>query len=98
MGRRHHDEEAVRSFLHVDRRHDVGMANLRREAGFVEEHGDELRLGRDVRMHHLDGDEPLEAADAHGTREVDGGHPTRRDRAEELVAAAEKHKLQVTRD
>jgi len=62
----------------------VGVVNARREPRLLEEHLDELGLARQVRMQALDGDEPLEAANAGETRQVHRGHPARRELGDQL--------------
>ena len=62
------------------------MMNARRNAGLIEEHLDELFLGREVWVQPLHRDEALEAADPGQAREVHRRHATRRDLAHELIA------------
>ena len=84
----HDQEEALFVLLDVEGGDDVGVPDARREAGLVEEHVDEIGLGRQVRVHGLDGDQPLEAARAERAAEAHLGHPARGDDADDLVAAA----------
>jgi len=52
-----HDDEQLGAFERdVERRHDVGVANARREAGLVEQHRCESRVLRELRVQPLDGD------------------------------------------
>ena len=60
------------------------MVDARREAGLLQEHLDELRLAREVRVKPLDGDEALESADAGEAREEHGRHPAGRELRHEL--------------
>jgi hypothetical protein len=60
--------------------------NLGREPGLVQEHGDERRILQQVRVQHLDGDRPREAALAEHATEVDARHAAARDLAEQEVA------------
>lgn len=66
LGQRHsvqivHDEKQLAVLRnHVERRHDVRVADARREPRFVDEHRDELRLFGEVRVHAFDGDDSLE--------------------------------------
>src|SRR4051794_15661062 len=73
-----HDEEelAVRRD-DVQGLDDVGVLDPGDEAGLVEEHRDEARVARMVRMEALDGDSPYEAAGAHHAPVVDGRHSSR---------------------
>lgn len=84
----HHQEEAELVLEDVDRPDHVGVAHARREPRFVEEHPHELRIGCQVRVHHLDGDDALEAAHAEDAPEVHGGHAARGDLSQRLVATA----------
>ena len=81
----HHQEQLVLVADDVDRRHDVGVADARGEAGLVDQHGDELRIARQVRVQPLDGDDTGEAALASQPPEPDGGHAARRELTEKLV-------------
>jgi hypothetical protein len=84
----HDQEEPLFVLLDVEGGDHVGVTDARREAGLVEEHVDEVGLGGEVRVHRLDGDEPLEAARAESAAETHLGHPARGDDADDLVAAA----------
>jgi len=55
------------------------VMNARRNARFIQEHFDELFLGREVRVQSLDCDEALEATHASQAREVHRRHATGRD-------------------
>jgi len=57
-----HDQEELAVLLgDVERRDDVGVADVRRHPRLVEEHGDELGIFGEVRVHGLDRHLPLEA-------------------------------------
>jgi len=75
----HDEKQPLRTALDRERGDDVRVTNARGEPRLVEEHRDEVLLARDVRVHELQGDEPLEAALADDAREVHGGHPALRD-------------------
>ena len=61
------------------------MVQARGDAGFIEEHLDELPLALQVRMEPFDGDEPFEATSTRQAPEVHRGHPARGDLREDLV-------------
>ena len=94
-----HDEvEAVVALADVHDRNGVRMVDARGDAGLVEEHVDELALFGEVRVHHLDGVEPLEPAGAGEPREPDAPHAAAREQRDELVAvehAAGGHRVDV---
>ncbi len=82
-----HDEVegAVLGAPELEGVHHVRARDVRREAGLVEEHRDELRVVGQVRQHPLDRDQLLEAALAKHARRMDLGHAARRDTEQELV-------------
>ena len=82
----HHQEDALIVLLHIERGHHVGVVHPRGEAGLIEEHGDEIRLLGQVRVHRFDRDLTLESAGSDGAAEVDPRHPAGGDRTEDLVA------------
>jgi hypothetical protein len=81
----HHDEQLALARHHVQRGHHVGVPDARREPRLVQEHGHELRVGSELRVHALDGDAPGEAGRPHQLAFVDGGHAPRGDGMQELV-------------
>ncbi len=68
--------------LHADH---AGVLDAGGEARLIQEHPDELRLTRQVRVHHLDRDELREARRATSAPEIERCHTPRRDVAEDLV-------------
>ena len=68
---------------------DVGVADARGQARFVEEHGDELGIERELRVQALDGDRPREPTFSHEPRQVHGRHAAGRDPVEDGVATHE---------
>ena len=83
----HDEEELAVGRDHIERRRDVGVANARRDARFVQEHRDELVLAREVRVEALDRHEAREAPGAERAPEVHRRHATRRDLVVDRVAA-----------
>src|SRR6185312_14107449 len=75
---------------------DVRVVQRRREARFVEEHVDELRVRRELREDALDHGELLEPLDADGAREIELRHPPDRDLANQVVLAQLVAWAQVT--
>ena len=73
----------------VEDGNDVGMAHSRRHPRFVEQHGAERRVLREVRVKPLDRDRACETCRAKHPPHVDRGHPAGRDLVEERVAAEE---------
>jgi hypothetical protein len=61
----HHDEEFRRVDHYVERGNDVGVPNARGQARLVQEHLDELRIARVLRVQLLDGNGPRKALGAH---------------------------------
>ena len=74
----HDDPEPLRAPHGVERGHDVGVLDARRQLGLVEEHGQVLAIG-DVRALALDGDDPGEALHAAEPAEVHRAHAPARD-------------------
>jgi hypothetical protein len=56
--------------------------NLGRQACFLEQHANELRIRHQMWVHHLDGEQSLESACATEAREQYGAHPAARDLGE----------------
>lgn len=83
----HHQEQTVGAAVDVDGADHVRVADASRQAGLVQEHGDEFLIVRDVRMHQLDRDQTLEAAFATDPAQIDRRHAPFRNRAQQLVAA-----------
>src|SRR5690606_25179882 len=81
----HHQVDPRVVSSHIERRHDVRMANARREAGLVEEI---LVTGRDaqVGMDELDGHLALEIEARADLREIDRGHASGAEREEQVVS------------
>ena len=89
-----HDEEQLAAGRDdVERRHDVRMADARREPRLVEEHRDELGVGRELRVQALDRDRAREADRPEQPPKMDGGHATGRNGAVEGVPAHDAHAL-----
>ncbi len=63
----------------VEHRHDVAVVDLRRDAGFVEEHRDEVAILGELGVQPLGCDDPAEPLVAHQPGDVDRGHATPRD-------------------
>ena len=83
----HDEQDLVVAHDHVERGHDVRVPDARGEPGLVEEHRDELRVLREVRVEALDGDRAVEAAGAEQPAYVDGRHAAGGDLAEDRVTA-----------
>ena len=83
----HHDVRvAVGRAVHVRHLHDVGAADLRRDARLLEEPLDESRAARELRVEHLDGDPRPE----HGVLAlVDRAHAAVAEEPRELVLAVD---------
>ncbi len=92
-----HREEVVAIFDAdvVDLR-DVGMMQGRGETRLVEEHLDERRVARQLRQDPLDHPELLEALESHRAREVELGHATDRDLANQVILAELVARSQMT--
>ena len=71
----------------VERRHDVGMAHPRRDAGLIDEHRHEVRVFGELRMKPLDGHRTREPHRADQATDVHCSHATRSDLVKNRVAA-----------
>ena len=69
------------------------MGEVGGDAGLVEEHAQELRLVREVRVDPLEHDLPAEAARPHLRGQEHLGHPADGDPARNLVSANQKGRL-----
>ena len=81
------DEDLARVDDDVERRHDVRVAHARGEPRFVDEHRDELRVRRELRVEPLDRDGAREPDRADDAPEVDRRHAAGRDLPADRVAA-----------
>ena len=82
----HHEQQLPAGRDDVERRDHVGVLHARGEPRLVEEHRDELGVGRQVRVQALDGHGPREADGPDDAAQVDDRHPPRGDRVVHLVA------------
>src|SRR5262249_38539858 len=71
----HDDEVSPVGDADVEDLDDVGMLQVKREPGLVEEHGEELFVLREVGQDAFDGDVFLEAFDRLGDSPIDFRHP-----------------------
>ena len=74
------------------------MREPRRDAGLVEQHGDEVRVLGQVRQQPLDDDQLLEAAGAGLARDEQLSHAARRQLAQERVLAECGARVLVRKD
>src|SRR6185312_9291186 len=74
---------------------DVRMIELRADLRLVEEHLDDPRVVGELRPQLLDHDFFFEAGHCRLAREIDLRHATDREPAEQRVAAAELHRLEI---
>ena len=81
----HDEEQLALGGDHVEHRHDVRVLDARREASLVEEHRDELRVARELRVEALDRHRPREPGRASEPAQMDGRHPAMRDLLEENI-------------
>ena len=81
----HRHVELAVLLAEVEHLDDVRVAEARADARLVDEHGDEVRVARELREDALDGDDLLEAVRAAAAREIHLRHPARRDPPEQLV-------------
>jgi hypothetical protein len=83
----HGDEVGTLDFAKIVDVNDVGVLQLRRYLGLVNEHPDELLVVGQVRENPFDGDDFLETLHALHAGAVDFRHPTGRDKLGQLVLA-----------
>ena len=81
----HHEEVLVAVVADLDDADDVGMIEQRGDARLVEEHADELRVGREVRQDALDDDQCAKSRHVAGQRQIDLRHAPCRQAADDLV-------------
>ena len=72
----HGEEVAALVFADVVDLHQVRVMQGRRQARFIQEHADDVRVLRDLRQDALEHDDLLESRQPPGAREIDLRHPT----------------------
>ncbi len=88
----HHQQELVVLRDHVERLHDVGMANARSQVRLIQELFDERRVGGETSVQTLDGDRAAETGRAIQQSPMDRGHTARRDLTEDDVTS-DSHRI-----
>ncbi len=83
----HGDKVGVIDFAEFKDLSDVGMAELDSDLGFVDEHGDEFLIFRDIGQDALEGDGAFEALDAKGFAFEDLSHATDGDAVHQEIFA-----------
>ena len=70
----HHQKKLAVGVHDIERLHDVGVLDARREPCLVEKHGDKIGISAQLAVQALDGDSPRKAARSHEPTQVHGRH------------------------